>query len=67
MRQNEDMRKISAWVAIVAVPTMVAGIYGMNFEHMPELEWRLGYPAVLVLILTICLYLYWRFKRAGWL
>jgi magnesium transporter len=67
MRQNEDMRKISAWVAIGVVPTMVAGIYGMNFEHMPELEWQLGYPAVLVLILTICLYLYWRFKRAGWL
>ncbi len=67
MRQNEDMRKISAWVAIAAVPTMVAGIYGMNFEHMPELEWRLGYPAVLVLILAVCSFLYWRFKRAGWL
>ena len=49
MRQNEDMRKISAWVAILAVPTMVAGIYGMNFEHMPELGWRFGYPAVLLL------------------
>ena len=67
MRQNEDMRKISAWVAIAAVPTMVAGIYGMNFEHMPELEWRLGYPLVLSTVLAVCLYLYWRFKRAGWL
>jgi magnesium transporter len=67
MRQNEDMRKISAWVAIAVVPTMIAGIYGMNFEHMPELEWQLGYPAVLVLIATVCLFLYWRFKRAGWL
>jgi magnesium transporter len=67
MRQNEDMRKISAWVAIAVVPTMIAGIYGMNFEHMPELEWRLGYPAVLVLIVSVCLFLYWRFKRAGWL
>ncbi|HWJ43576.1 MAG TPA: magnesium/cobalt transporter CorA [Solirubrobacterales bacterium] len=67
MRQNEDMRKISAWVAIAVVPTMVAGIYGMNFRHMPELEWRYGYPTVLGLILTICLFLYWRFKRAGWL
>jgi len=67
MRQNEDMRKISAWVAIAVVPTMIAGIYGMNFEHMPELEWRLGYPAVLVLIVSACLFLYWRFKRAGWL
>ena len=67
MRQNEDMRKISAWVAIAAVPTMIAGIYGMNFDHMPELGWRFGYPAVLAVILTACLYLYWRFKRAGWL
>jgi magnesium transporter len=67
MRQNEDMRKISAWVAIAVVPTMIAGIYGMNFEHMPELEWEFGYPAVLVLIVSVCLFLYWRFKRAGWL
>jgi magnesium transporter len=67
MRQNEDMRKISAWVAIAVVPTMIAGIYGMNFKHMPELGWRLGYPAVLILIAAICLFLYWRFKRAGWL
>ena len=41
------MRKISAWVAIIAVPTLIAGIYGMNFQHMPELRWQLGYPAVL--------------------
>jgi magnesium transporter len=67
VRQNEDMRKISAWVAILAVPTMIAGIYGMNFEHMPELEWRFGYPAVLVVILVICTLLYRRFKRSGWL
>jgi magnesium transporter len=67
MRQNEDMRKISAWVAIGVVPTMIAGIYGMNFEHMPELGWSFGYPMVLGLIATVCLFLYWRFKRAGWL
>jgi magnesium transporter len=67
VRQNEDMRKITAWVAIVAVPTMVAGIYGMNFEHMPELRWKFGYPAVLALILVICVLLYRRFRRAGWL
>jgi magnesium transporter len=67
VRQNEDMRKISAWVAILAVPTMIAGIYGMNFDDMPELSWRFGYPAVLVLILVLCTYLYWRFRRAGWL
>ena len=52
VRQNDDVRKISAWVAILAVPTMIAGIYGMNFEHMPELKWTLGYPAVLVVMLT---------------
>jgi magnesium transporter len=67
VRQNEDMRKISAWVAILAVPTMIAGLYGMNFDHMPELHWRFGYPAVLLVILSACLYLHWRFKRAGWL
>jgi magnesium transporter len=67
VRQNEDMRKISAWVAIAAVPTMVAGIYGMNFDHMPELHWRYGYFTVLVLIAAVCLGLYRRFKRIGWL
>jgi magnesium transporter len=67
VRQNEDMRKISAWVAIGVVPTMIAGIYGMNFKHMPELGWSFGYPLVVGLILVICATLYWRFKRAGWL
>ena len=67
VRQNEDMRKISAWVAIIAVPASVAGIYGMNFEHMPELGWTLGYPLTLVLIVLIMLALYWRFRRSGWL
>ncbi|HWB69318.1 MAG TPA: magnesium and cobalt transport protein CorA [Solirubrobacterales bacterium] len=67
VRQNEDMRKISAWVAILAVPTMVAGIYGMNFTHMPELRWRFGYPLVLILVCVACFLLYRRFRRAGWL
>ena len=67
VRQNEDMRKISAWVAILAVPTMIAGIYGMNFEHMPELKWELGYPMVLTVIVVACSTLYVRFKRSGWL
>jgi magnesium transporter len=67
VRQNEDMRRITAWVAILAVPTMVAGIYGMNFDHMPELRWRYGYPAVLLVIVTICVLLYRRFRRSGWL
>jgi len=67
VRQNADMRRISAWVAIVAVPTMVAGIYGMNFEHMPELRWRYGYPLALLLMATACLLLFRAFKRSGWL
>ncbi|WP_322755875.1 magnesium and cobalt transport protein CorA [Frankia sp. Cas3] len=65
--QNEDMRRISAWVAIAAVPTAVAGIYGMNFDHMPELRQAWGYPAVLCLMATICFALYRSFKRNGWL
>jgi magnesium transporter len=67
VRQNEDVRKISAWAAIIAVPTAIAGIYGMNFEHMPELGWRLGYPLVLLLIGVICFLLYRNFRRVGWL
>jgi magnesium transporter len=67
VRQNDDMRKISAWVAIAVVPTMIAGIYGMNFDHMPELRWRFGYPAVILLILVICGSLYRYFKKVGWL
>ena len=67
VRQNEDMRRISAWAAIIAVPTAVAGLYGMNFEHMPELRWTFGYPLVLVLMSVICLTLYRYFRRAGWL
>lgn len=67
VRQNEDMRKISAWVAIAAMPTMIAGIYGMNFEHMPELSWTLGYPLALSLMAAVCLSLYVAFRRSGWL
>jgi magnesium transporter len=67
MQQNEDMRKISAWAAILAVPTMVAGVYGMNFDHMPELHWLLGYPMVIVGTIAICVALYWRFRKGGWL
>lgn len=67
VRQNDDMRKISAWVAIAAVPTMIAGIYGMNFQHMPELKWSFGYPLVIGVMVVICVLLYRQFKRAGWL
>jgi magnesium transporter len=66
-RQGAITRKLAAWAAILAVPTAVAGIYGMNFEHMPELRWTYGYPAVLALIGGLCIYLYRRFRRSGWL
>jgi magnesium transporter len=61
------MRRISAWVAIWAVPTLLAGIYGMNFRHLPELGWRFGYPVVLAVMAVICLGLYRAFRRSGWL
>ncbi len=67
VRQNEDMRKMSAWVAIVAVPTLIAGIYGMNFEHMPELGWVMGYPFALGLMATCAVSLYFLFRRRDWL
>ncbi len=67
VRQNDDMRKISAWVAMAAVPTMIAGIYGMNFDHMPELRATYGYPLVLALMALICALLFRLFKKSGWL
>jgi magnesium transporter len=65
--QNEDMRKITAWAAVIAVPTMVCGVYGMNFDNMPELHWRFGYPIVISVISVGCLILYRGFRRNGWL
>jgi magnesium transporter len=65
--QNEDMRKITAWAAVIAVPTMVCGVYGMNFDHMPELHWTFGYPLVLGVISIACLVLHRGFRRNGWL
>lgn len=65
--QNEDMRKITAWAAVIAVPTMVCGVYGMNFDNMPELHWRFGYPIVIGVITVACLVLYRGFRRNGWL
>ncbi|MGZ9272472.1 MAG: CorA family divalent cation transporter, partial [Candidatus Binatia bacterium] len=59
--------KLAGWAAILAVPTAIAGIYGMNFEHMPELSQVWGYPAVLLVILSVCVTLYLNFKRIGWL
>ena len=65
-QQTAITRKLAAWAAILAVPTAIAGIYGMNFEHMPELKWRYGYFLVIAVIAAICSSLYWRFHRNGW-
>jgi magnesium transporter len=67
LQQNNDMRKIAAWVAIISVPTMVAGIYGMNFDHMPELHWTYGYPLVLAFVAIVCTALFRTFRRNRWL
>lgn len=67
VQQNADARKISAWAAIAVVPTMIFGLYGMNFDHMPELSLEFGYPLVLLITLTICGLLYRRLRRVGWL
>ncbi len=67
IQQNEDMRRISAWVAMAAVPTLLAGIYGMNFSHMPELSWRLGYPIALATMAIVVVVLWRTFKRRNWL
>jgi magnesium transporter len=67
VRQNDDMRKISAWAAMAAVPTMVAGIYGMNFDHMPELHWLWSYPVVIGCLVVLEFGLFRLFKRRGWL
>lgn len=67
VRQNEDVRRISAWVALAAGPTMVAGIYGMNFEHMPELTWKYGYGIVMTMIGLLSGFLFYKFKKSKWL
>ena len=66
-QQNAITRKLAAWAAILAVPTAIAGIYGMNFQNMPELQWKYGYYAVIGVIAALCGWLYLRFKRLGWL
>jgi magnesium transporter len=65
--QNEATKRITGWAAIFAIPTMIAGVYGMNFEFMPELQWRWGYPMVMGVTAVLCGVLYYRFKRSGWL
>ena len=66
-QQNAITRKLAAWAAILAVPTAMAGIYGMNFQNMPELQWKYGYYLVIGVIGTLCSWLYFRFKHFGWL
>src|SRR6476469_6081190 len=67
VQQNDDMRRISAWVAIAAVPTMIAGVYGMNFDNMPELHWKYSYFVVIAVMGLTCVGLYRAFRRSGWL
>jgi magnesium transporter len=67
LQENETMKRLAAYAALLAVPTMIAGIYGMNFEHMPELKWRYGYGISLLFMAAIDVYLYFRFKKAKWL
>ncbi|MCU1370067.1 MAG: Mg2 transporter protein CorA family protein [Ilumatobacteraceae bacterium] len=67
VRQNNDMRTISAWAALIAAPTMLAGVWGMNFRNMPELDWAAGYPVAIGSMLVVVGLLWWQFKRSGWL
>jgi magnesium transporter len=65
--ESEVTKRLAAYAALVAVPTMIAGVYGMNFEHMPELKWEFGYPFAVWVMVLLDVVLYWRFRRAGWL
>ncbi len=65
--QNEEVKKISAWAAILFAPTLVGTVYGMNFDHMPELHWRAGYPLALALMVAVSLTLYTLFRRRRWI
>ena len=67
LQENETTKKLAGYAALIAVPTLIVGIYGMNFEHMPELKWTYGYPLVLGLMAGIDFYLFYRFRRSGWL
>jgi magnesium transporter len=67
LQENEVTKRLASYGALVAVPTMIAGVYGMNFDHMPELGWTFGYPFALALMLGIDVYLFYRFRKAKWL
>jgi magnesium transporter len=67
LSEGEVTKQLAAWGALITVPTLIAGIYGMNFAHMPELAWRLGYPWAIALMVGVDAYLYWKFRKAGWI
>jgi magnesium transporter len=67
LQENETTKRLASYAALIAVPTMIAGIYGMNFEHMPELKWPIGYPLTLGVMFVLDVYLFYRLRKAGWL
>jgi len=67
LQENEFTKRLAAYAALIAVPTLIAGVYGMNFEHMPELKWAFGYPLALGMMVAIDGYIFWRLRRAGWI
>lgn len=67
LQENKTTKRLAAYAALVAIPTMIAGVYGMNFQHMPELTWAFGYPAALGVMAVIDAYLFYRFRKSGWL
>jgi len=67
LQENEVTKRLAGYAALVAVPTLIAGIYGMNFQHMPELAWAWGYPLAIGAMVVIDGYLFWRFRKAKWL
>ena len=67
LQDNQTTKQLAAYAALIGVPTLIAGVYGMNFQHMPELKWMFGYPMALILMLSIDMYLHRRFRKAGWL
>jgi magnesium transporter len=66
LQENETTKRLAAYASLIALPTLIAGLYGMNFEHMPELKWYYGYPFALVTMTLVDLYIFWRFRKAGW-
>jgi magnesium transporter len=67
LQENEMMKRLAGYASLVAIPTMIAGVYGMNFKHMPELSWIFGYPLAISAMVAIDCYLFYRFRKAGWL